>query len=305
MKGLKNVLIQFAISFTVLSSVFVWYAAWNDVVSDGSSLTHTMWNDLVTQVGTVTWDIPPVLQWYIRWLTISNDSWDTNNDIQIDVWTATSSDGLQYINLAATMTKRLDAGWTAWDNGWWLATGSKASNTWYYVFLIWKTDGSVDAWFDTSTTASNLLSTSGYNKYKRVWAILTDGSSNIRGFKQYGDNFFFDNEILDANPSPTNNVFATYTLNVPRLGNIVALIRTGQQYTGVWVTSSWIYARRTGTAGTWFFLHGIATSGYDAIGEAREVPTNSSAQIDIKFVFSAGTNNWNIYTQGWIDDRSL
>ena len=91
MKKIKNILIQFAISFMVLWSVLVWYAALNDVVSDGASLTHTMWNDLVTQVWTIS--SSPVLQWYIRWLTISNDVLDVNNDIQIDVGTATSSDG--------------------------------------------------------------------------------------------------------------------------------------------------------------------------------------------------------------------
>ena len=197
MKKLKNILIQFAISFTVLWSVFVWYAAWNDVVNDGDSLTHTMWNDLVTQVGSIP--SSPVLKWYISWLTLSNDSWDLNNDIQIETWIATSSDSNQYIDLTSVMTKRLDAGWSAWDNAGWLATGSKASNTWYHVFVIRRNDWSVDAWFDTSVTATNLLSTSGYNKYRRIGSINTNGSANIRGFHQLGNRFFWDTIVLDRN----------------------------------------------------------------------------------------------------------
>jgi len=105
MKGFRNILIQFAISFTVLWSVFVWYAAWNDVVNDGDSLTHTMWNDLVTQVGTIS--SAPFLKWYLDGLTIENDSWDTNNDILVNVWTAASSDNTQYIDLGTVITKDL------------------------------------------------------------------------------------------------------------------------------------------------------------------------------------------------------
>jgi len=238
MKKIKNILIQFAISFMVLWSVLVWYAAWNDVVSDGASLTHTMWNDLVTQVWTIS--SSPVLQWYIRWLTISNDVWDVNNDIQIDVGTATSSDGLQYINLSSAMTKRLDTGWSAWDNSGWLATGSKGSNTWYYVFLIRKTDGSVDAWFDTSTTASNLLSTSGYNNYRRIGSVRTDGSSNIRAFNQQWNYFHFSTTIQDINVVGTTSI-VFHTVSVPPVPVLAKMSITGEVTSAAtrvaWITS--------------------------------------------------------------------
>ena len=238
MKGLRNILIQFAISFTVLWSVFVWYAAWNDVVNDGDTLTFTMWNDLVTQVGTIS--SAPFLKWYLDGLTIENDSGDTNNDILINVWTASSSDNTQYIDLGTAITKRLDASWTAWDNGWWLATGSKASNTWYHVFVIRKSDGSVDAWFDTSTTASNLLSTSGYNNYRRIGSVRTDGSSNIRGFNQQWNYFHFSTTIQDINVvGTTSRVF--HTVSVPPVPVLAKMSITGEVTSAAtrvaWITS--------------------------------------------------------------------
>ena len=310
MKSLKNILIQFAISFTILWSVFVWYAAWNDVVSDGSSLTHTMWNDLVTQVSTVTWDIPPVLKWYISGLTLSNDPGDVNNDIQIDIWTATSKDGLQYIDLNTVITKRLDAGWSAWDNAWWLATWSKASSTWYHVFVIRKTDGSVDAWFDTSVTATNLLSTSGYNKYRRVGSINTNSSANIRGFHQLGDRFFWNTIVLDRNQgNPWTSAVISGLTTPAWIKTMADLSIEIVDITFAWTsyhvlvtspdsTDEAPTATNTHVAIRWVW-------GSVAQGSAsRFVKTNTSSQVRFRTNYSNGDTSVILMTQGFIYDRT-
>jgi len=304
MKKLKNILIQFAISFTVFWSVFVWYAAWNDVVSDGSSLTHTMWNDLVTQVASVS--SSPVLKWYVSWLTLSNDSWDVNNDIQIDVWTATSSDGLQYIDLNTIMTKRLDAGWSAWDNGWWLATGSKSSNTWYHVFVIRRTDGSVDAGFDTSVSATNLLSTSGYNKYRRIGSIETDGSNNIRGFLQEGDYFIYKNPVLDVSSGGWGYVGGTLTQISTPLGiKTLALLAVGDNGDNTtYITSPEQNNNAASLATGMFTNYSNENNGSDNNqGGVWFLPprTNESSQVRIR---TSGAQNIYIATHGWIDNRT-
>ena len=304
MKKLKNILIQFAISFTVLWSVFVWYAAWNDVVSDGSSLTHTMWNDLVTQVSTVTLDVPPVLKWYISWLTLSNDSGDVNNDIQIEVWTATSSDGLQYIDLATIMTKRLDAGWTAWDNAGWLATWSKASNTSYHVFIIRKSDGSVDAWFDTSTIATNLLSTSGYNKYRRVGSVKTDSSSNIRGFIQTWHYFYLKTPIQDVSGTPTTSATLN-SLTVPTGITVQAIINSSIADIGSGVGANFGLLTSpsmndVAPSSNLYHMYQQRPGGFiDSHIFSGLVLTNVSGQIRSRFSSTLG--GFKLVTNGWLD----
>ena len=303
MKKIKNILIQFMISFTVLWSVFVWYAAWNDVVNDGDSLTFTMWNDLVTQVWTIT--SSPVLKWYINWFTLSNDWWDLNNDIQIEVWTATSKDWLQYIDLNTVLTKRLDAGWTVWDNWWWLATGSKASSTWYHVFVIWKSDGSVDAWFDTSLTATNLLSTSGYNKYRRVGSVKTNGSSNILGFLQEGDYFIYKNPVLDVSTSGSWYMGGTLQAISAPLGiRTLALLAVGDNGDNTtYITSPEQNNNAASLATGMFTNYSNENNGSDNNqGGVWFLPprTNTSSQVRIR---TSGTQNIYIATHGWIDNR--
>ena len=307
MKKLKNILIQFAISFTVLWSVFVWYAAWNDVVNDGDSLTHTMWNDLVTQVGSIP--SSPVLKWYISWLTLSNDSWDLNNDIQIETWIATSSDSNQYIDLTSVMTKRLDAGWSAWDNAGWLATGSKASNTWYHVFVIRRNDWSVDAWFDTSVTATNLLSTSGYNKYRRIGSINTNGSANIRGFHLLGNRFFWDTIVLDRNQGNPWTSAVLSGLTTPAWINTMADLSIEIVDVTFGWTSYHIFVTSpdsTNEAPTATNTHVAIRWVWGSVAQgsvSRFVKTNTSSQVRFRTNYSNGDTSVIIMTQGFIDDR--
>jgi len=66
---------------------------------------------------------------------------------------------------------------------------SLTADTAYYVYVIAKADGTVDAGFDSSITAANLLSdATGYTKYRRIATIRTDSASNIRAYKQIGQN---------------------------------------------------------------------------------------------------------------------
>jgi len=266
-----------------------------------------MWNDLVTQVGSIP--SSPVLKWYISWLTLSNDSWDLNNDIQIETWIATSSDSNQYIDLTSVMTKRLDAGWSAWDNAGWLATGSKASNTWYHVFVIRRNDWSVDAWFDTSVTATNLLSTSGYNKYRRIGSINTNGSANIRGFHQLGNRFFWDTIVLDRNQGNPWTSAVLSGLTTPAWINTMADLSIEI----VDVTFGWTSYHilvtspdSTNEAPTATNTHVAIRWVWGSVAQgsvSRFVKTNTSSQVRFRTNYSNGDTSVIIMTQGFIDDR--
>lgn len=89
--------------------------------------------------------------------------------------------------LAAPMTKRIDQAWSAGNNGGARLSGSLGANQTWSWFVIGKADGTTDVGADQSPTAPTLPP--GYVYFRRRGAVLTDGSSLIREFKQWGNVF--------------------------------------------------------------------------------------------------------------------
>ena len=89
-------------------------------------------------------------------------------------------------------SKRIDAPWDALDGNGGLQSGLTVSaNTWYRYFVIAKADGTIDYGWDTSATATGLLDGSNgggesppFIAYRQIAWHLTDGSSNIRQYRQ-------------------------------------------------------------------------------------------------------------------------
>jgi len=101
--------------------------------------------------------------------------------IDFEKGAARGENNLANLTLLSTMTKTV-GNWVAGTGNGGLATGViLAIKTWFHCFLIGKPDGTTDAGFDTSITATNLLATaSGYTDYKRVWSFRTEyANTNI------------------------------------------------------------------------------------------------------------------------------
>ena len=233
-------------------------------------------------------------------ITIANNTTDANNDIDISGGNFVFSDfsGQAYV---PAMTKRLDANWTAGTNQGGLDTGTKANSTWYGVYDIYSPSTNVADYIFTASAISPTLP-SGYTKYKYNGSVLTNSSGNIILFKQVGNYFYFNN-IFDASPSsPTSNVFSTYTLSVPRVNNIIAMVNSTIDYTGTAVLTIGIDYRITG-ASIVFESFYKPTNGYDGLSAEAFVPTNNSAQIDVAFIYTAPVANFAIRTKGYIDNN--
>ena len=115
---------------------------------------------------------------YITGLTTSNNASDANKDLDISTGYAMDFTNAVGMSLTSSLTKQLDATWATGTNAGGLFSGSIASNTLYYVYLIKNTiSGTVDAGFSTSSTASDIPS--GYTAYRMIDYIRTDASSNI------------------------------------------------------------------------------------------------------------------------------
>jgi len=151
---------------------------------------------------------------HLSGLTLSNGT-DADHDIDIAVGEAKDSGNTTNLSLSAIMTKQIDAAWSSGTNAGGMATGVTLSpDTWYHVYLVELDAGGTDAGFDTSTTAANLVATSGIaSAYRRIGSVLTDGSSNILGFTQFEDEFIFDTQVTNVGGSGlgTNRVLQTVT----------------------------------------------------------------------------------------------
>jgi len=229
-------------------------------------------------------------------ITIANNATDANNDIDFSAGNAPLDDGSGQVLLSSTLVKRLDASWSAGTNQGGLFSGTKANSTKYYLFSI--TNGTInDAGFDISPTGANIPA--GYKGSYRGM-VLTDGSGNIRQFTLAGQYIEYVSDITDYNPSPTSGVFATYALSCPLKNNILAKIMVVQTYTGTGVVTLASSYRKTGSSANNLFFGG-AINGYTAHAGTNFVLLNSSAQVDIKFDFTAPTSLFGIVTKGYFD----
>lgn len=158
---------------------------------------------------------------YLAGLGMSNDT-DTAHDIAIAV--GECRDAANSVNMvnSAIITKQIDATWAAGDDAGGMEDGDTVGvSEWFHVFLISTADGAtVDAGFDTSITAANLLAdavvaAASLTKYRRIGAVLTDGSSNILAFTQVGDDFRWADPQLDVNSQAVTTTAATITLSTP------------------------------------------------------------------------------------------
>ncbi len=149
-------------------------------------------------------------------LITSNDS-DADHDISVSVGVFTDSTNARTFETTSALVKQIDVNWAEGTAAGGFPTGlTLSADTWYHFFMIAKTDGTVDAGWDTSLTATNLLSdATGYTLFRRVASHLTDGSSNILGFSQDRDDFDFDLLESDRSSSTGVTTAVTQTLTTP------------------------------------------------------------------------------------------
>ncbi len=152
---------------------------------------------------------------YLAGMNLSMGS-DNDHDIQITAGIAKNSTNASDLTLSSTIEKQIDATWADGTGAGGLASGASLSaNTTYHVFAIEVTAGT-DAGFDSSSTASNFVANNNVTAFRRIGSVMTDGSSNIRPFRQRGDKFLLQDPILsytDKSIGATGRT--TITLNTP------------------------------------------------------------------------------------------
>jgi hypothetical protein len=274
------------------------------IICDGSN-----WNVLFHYAPTAaSGKAPPLPRSYIAGLTMSNDT-DTDHDINITAGECRDSTNTYNIVLESEITKKIDATWAAGDDGGGMNDGEAVGNdTWYHVHLLFSpTTGVVDVGFDTSLTAANLLAdtaavAAGHTKYRRLGSVLTDGTANILGFSQFGDEFLWDDPPLDINITNLGTSVALQTLSVPPDVQVHALItamaNTAEAYAIYLSCPDQNDEAPSGSLGTapLFTVGGTAN-----VAANLEIRTNTAKQINAR---STNINtDMDIVTRGYKDSR--
>jgi hypothetical protein len=242
------------------------------------------------QAGVRAWyDVIPL--WAISGLTYSNNGSDAVNDIDIAAGRCVDATGAQYMTLAATLTKRLDAAWAVGTGNGGLDTGS-IGNSDYYIWLIKRSDtGVVDALFSLSATAPTMPSSYDYKRligwFKRVGAtIVAFDTYEIEGG---GIEFRWDAPTRDINLSNTLTTSRrTDAVKVPLLFSVLAIIQVylfdASAAAYVWIGSPDSadvavagtvndFTARIVTSQVWAFPHYVRTSATGTIAARSDTAT--------------------------------
>lgn len=147
-------------------------------------------------------------------ITISNNSSDTEHDIDFSAGSFSFDDGTGQAYLAS-ITKQIDATWAQGDNAGGLDTGVVSNDLWYYSFGIYNpTTKESDILLSLSPDSPTLPT--GYTKKKRLIGCFfkTDASSNIIQFSMHGntlalksDNILFSQTSQAGSTGVVSNAF--------------------------------------------------------------------------------------------------
>ena len=127
---------------------------------------------------------------HLTGLEASINTTDSANDIDIAVGNCRSADNLQDLDVTADIGKQIDNSWAAGGTpgaptGGLSSSLTLTNDTWYHLFLG-LVSGTVEAGFDTSITAANLIADHSFANVRRIWSVRRGTATNL-AFTQIGD----------------------------------------------------------------------------------------------------------------------
>lgn len=238
----------------------------------------------------------------IAGLTLSNNSGDAVNDLDIAAGAAQSDDATianrVLLTLTSALTKRLDATWAVGTNQGGLDTGSVGNNT-YHVFLIMRPDTAVvDVLFSLSATAPTMPT--NYTKKRRIGSIVRLGGT-ILAFNQAGDEFLLLAPVLDVDTTTLSTTAVVSALTVPtgvKVHAILNVFTTAGANNSVLLSEMDVTDAAPSTTVAPLSTHHVPSGGHS---DRVRMRTNTSAQIRARS--SAGSTTLRIATAGWVDRR--
>lgn len=222
--------------------------------------------------------------------------------------------------LDTVLTKKLDATWAAGDDVGgmddtnWAGAGNTA-NQWWHVFILHNVStGDVDAGFDTSVTAANLLADSavvsdGLTMYRRIGAVketaAADGTQET--YVQHGDEFWWlEHPGLDYDSGSADHTGSTQTitltdvpLGVRVVAHFVAQHSANANHSLMWIAGGTM----TNPSTTASPLAEFAQFGASATSPGRKsMLTSTTGTISWRVTTDTSTQ-LRIETHGYTDNR--
>lgn len=256
------------------------------------------------------------LRGYIDGYILSNNATDSLYDIDISAGVARDSTNYKSLYLTSDITKQIDATYAPGTNNGGMASGvSLTADTWYHVFSIGSGSAEADVGFDTDIDATNLLVSSSISYYRRIGSIYVNSSTEIEGFFQIGNEFFWKIPVTDLEDTSVSTSEVLTTLSEARTGGGIPpdirvktylnIILTGGS--NVWLN---IYdptvdhqtpATNTTSAGGWKATIRYNQSDGDVPHSQVEVWSNTSQQI--AYTADKTAPNLRATVLGWKDLR--
>lgn len=247
---------------------------------------------------------------YLAGLELSNNSAQPLDDLDIAVGEARDSTNASDMVLASALVKQIDAAWAVGTNAGGLdgtesVPGVPDINTWYHVWLIKRTDtGVVDVLFSENATTPTFPT--GYDRKRRLGAVLTDGAANIIPFTQLGDEFLWDVPVSDYSATNPGTAAILRVLKVPTGLKMWAIHTSaindgGTLNVAVLVTDPDQPDTAPSLTIFTYRIRSIATAIHNATRDAFRV--NTLGQIRVRLNVSGGTTLSDGITHGWYDRR--
>ena len=232
---------------------------------------------------------------------------NTANDITIGTGVCVDSTATAYMNLTSALKKQIDAAWAEGDALGGFPSGlAIAVSTTYHFFLISKEDGTLDAGWDTSLSAVNLLAdATDYIYYRRVASHVTDSvtASTILTYYQRNDYFYHNVAAIPVDYNGATIAAATdLVLTVPTGVMVLAMITVGMEHNSA--AEQLTLAPKSlvdPTAST--TRYNLRTSGTIAEFNSAEFQILTDTAATIAHIASGTGAQFKVFTQGWIDDR--
>ena len=283
------------------------------VAVDGTTATTQSATDNSTKLATTAFSAHRTSQkGYIFGLTLSNGT-DTTNDINVSSGVCADSTGV-YLMTVTDIGKQIDAAWAtagtaASPTGGFPGGISLTNDTWYRFFIIGKTDGTVNAGFDTSSTATNLLAAAtGYTLYRQIgWIRRATGANKL--FWQNGDIFIYDSPVSDFSSQTPASTTETKTVSIPPSSTGVLSVyfinadatNSSNQYLKI-RTASETSAAASST--DFDFVQSRDVTNYVSAASGKiSVPVNASSQVKVSVSSASNKCDYSILSTGWVDNR--
>jgi hypothetical protein len=247
---------------------------------------------------------------YFSGFTLSNNGGAPNTTVDTGPGTARSSDNTVDITLTGTISGILQSSgaWAAGTGQNKLDAGAKAINSTYHEFVIGHPTLDDDVIYSLSATAPALPS--GYAGFRRAGRIVTDGSGNIRAFKDRGDGCFdWVTPSVEATLATTAPGTSLLTLSGMAGGQATARLQAAclGDSVAIKVIPSDVTDSATSTGPTTWTGGAIAqaggASGNESASGESQVRVDTSGQVRVRTYTAAGNLDYRIIVFGWKESR--